>query len=64
MQLGSKMLNGNFVEPCIHKPRKCTKPDNSQNLNIGCFLLKMFGVKDKKNSHYRSVLNMKKFVKC
>ena len=51
MQLESRMLNANFVEPCIHKTRKCTKPDNSQNLNIGCFVLKMFGVKDKKNYH-------------
>ena len=51
MQLESRMLNANFVEPCIHKTRKCTKPDNSQNLNIGCFVLKMFGVKIKKNYH-------------
>ena len=28
--------NANFLELCIHKPRKCTKPDNSQNLNICC----------------------------
>ena len=30
------VLNANFVKPCIHKLRKCTKPDNSQNLNICC----------------------------
>ena len=28
--------NANFPELCIHKPRKCTKPDNPQNLNISC----------------------------
>ena len=28
--------NANFLELCVHKPRKCTKPDNSQNLNICC----------------------------
>ena len=39
-------LNANFVEPCIHKARKCRKPDNSQNLNIGCFLLKMSKIKN------------------
>ena len=28
--------NGNFVEFCIHKPKKCTKPENSQIPNICC----------------------------
>ena len=41
------VLNTNFMEPCINKARKCTKPDNSQNLNIGCFVLKIASVKDK-----------------
>ena len=35
------------MEPCIHQARKCTKPDNSQNLDIGFFVLKMVSVKDK-----------------
>ena len=34
-------LNPNFVEPCIHKAIKCTKPDNTQNFNIGSFVLKI-----------------------
>ena len=35
------------MEPCMNKARKCTKPDNSQNLNIGCFVLQIASVKDK-----------------
>ena len=31
----------------MNKARKCTKPDNSKNLTIGCFVLKMASVKDK-----------------
>ena len=34
----------------MNKARKCTKPDNSQNLTIGCFVLKMANVKEKKFS--------------
>ena len=41
------LLNANFVEPCMNKAMKCTKPDNSQNLTIGCFVLKMASIKDK-----------------
>ena len=40
------VLNANFLESCICKARKCTKPDNFQNLNIGCFILKMVKAKD------------------
>ena len=44
------VLNANLVEPCLNKARKCTKPDNSKNLTIGCFVLKMASVKDKEFS--------------
>ena len=29
------------------KPGNKQKPDNSQNINIGCFVLKIFSVKNK-----------------
>ena len=38
-------MNAKFVEPCIRKAKKCTKPYNCQNLNIGYFILKMVSVK-------------------
>ena len=31
----------------MNKARKCTKPDNSKNLTICCFVLKMASVKDR-----------------
>ena len=40
-------LNANFVEPYINKARKSKKPDNSQNLTIGCFVSMIASVKDK-----------------
>ena len=58
------VLNANFVESCISKVRKCLKPDNFQDLTIGCFVSKKDGLMAKtKISYEGSILNMKRFVK-